>query len=1080
MNSRHQRKTAKTKGHDEPLRTSHLGWAALLLFVSGAASLSLELTWMRWLRLTFGSTTWAVSTILVAYMLGLGLGGLWGAFLARRYRNGWSVYGSLEAGVGLYAFLVPTLFAVLRFVQARFLADLDFWPVTLARFFLSIMALTPPTLLMGATLPVLVQAVFTSSRPAGRVVALLYGVNTLGAVAGVCTTAFLLFPTLGLWRTNAAAALADLGLGAAAVLYLARRFQLEQGRSAANEGTVADSARQKRGRLAPAAWLALAVYGTVGFSSLAYEVAWTRALAPTIGSSTYAFAAMLAAFLVGIGFGSLLMQRFVQRVAAPFLTFAWGLLALTVIAFCTGVVLQRLPDLQPWLFLYFGAAPSGLATSLFVASLTVMLPSTLLLGALFPLLVHALGRWLVPSAATGLLYFVNTVGSASGAFVAGFWAIPSLGLQRTLLVLATLTAAASLVLARWCGEHRSGSRAALLLGAPLLILGLWAVPWRWDAANLTRGVYRFPLDEIEVGVAPKPLEGVAQSELLFYRDGWTSVISVHRLLGELALRVNGKADASSHGDLPTQVLLGHLGVLFHARPERAAVIGLASGVTAGSLSLHESVQVEVIEIEPAMAEASRFFDSLNHRPLERPNVRLRFDDARSYLAARKGAYDLIVSEPSNPWMSGSASLFTREFFQVAREALTPRGVLVQWVQVYALDSDTLATILRALRAEFSYVYGFATNPGSADLLFIASNQELAPSKFARLEDCEPAVVADLARVGIESTEQLWSLLFLPPTAVERLASRSSIMNTDDNMFVELATPWSLYDTTALSENWRALAAASSAVGPFWRESDLLKNAADAAELGLAYLERNQEAAARSLLELAEFQGGGPETRALRAALAAQADDGAAETQARLLPDLREASAARPDSRALSLLLGAWELDQMNYPQALDAADRLLRVRPGDLSARALRFEALLGLGRYGEAWQEAQALLASPYAVRMPVLRAKAAQAALRSGEAQQAAVLLRQYLEMYPDSPQEWNLLAEVYAQLGEEQQAAAARRNVRQAKENVVLALHQQARRLALAGEREAAVQRLRTALLFAPDYAPARDDLRKLGVF
>ncbi len=1053
-------------------------WAAALLFLSGAASLALEVTWTRWLRLAFGSTTWAVSTVLVAYMLGLGLGGLWGGSLARRGRNGWLLYGLLEAGVGVYALLVPKVFSLAPLAQQAWFADWDFWSATLARFALAVVLLTPPTVLMGATLPVLVATVLgASGHGVGRGVGLLYGSNTLGAVAGVLAATFVLFPSLGLTRTNLLAATTDLAIAALAVLYCAKRTGEPSPAVGASPAAPRNARTTKPSKPVPA-WLVATVYGSVGFCALAYEVAWTRSLAPTVGSSTYAFGTMLAAFLLGIAAGSLLIRRLADRLVNPLRTFATGLLALAIFGLTSSQLLHRLPDLQPWIFVFFGFSPSGVVASVLTASMLIMLALTVVLGTLFPLLVRALSSHLTAPAATGLLYFTNTLGSALGAFVTGFWAIPAIGLQRTILALATMNALASGLITRWCLDTDLRFRRALSSIALAIAVAVWAIPWPWDPQNLARGVFRFPLDEIDVGVGPQPLEGTKRSELLFYREGWNSLVSVHRVLGELGLRVDGKADASAHGDLPTQVLLGHIGVLFGSKPTRAAVIGLASGVTAGSLALHPNVQVDVIEIEPAMVPASHFFDSLNHRPLEQPNVRLVLDDARSFLAARKGSYDLIVSEPSNPWMSGAANLFTAEFFRSAREALSPQGKLLQWVQVYSIQPEAVAAILRALQVEFPYVYGFYTEPGSPDLLFLSSLEPLTAAGLPNFEEQPASVAADLQRIGVHATADLWSLLRLSPHATAALARRAPVPNSDDNMFVELSTPWSLYDTGALGHNWAVLRPLAEEIVNFWRNAFTGDEPARLATLGLAYLQQNELAIARQLLELARASGKAPENEALALALEATTAKEPGEARARLLPQLRMLGTLLPRSRVISLSLAEWELEQMNFSQALDAANTVLASWPGDLPAQRIRFEALLGLGRFQQAWGEAQRLLASPYALRNHELKVKAAQAAHQSGDLASAERLLWDYLEWYPDSPQEWETLADLYEKLGDRARGGMARRNAEQAKRNVVLELHQQARRLTLIGDRQGAAQRLRTAFLFAPDYTLAREELKALG--
>ncbi len=288
------------------------------------------------------------------------------------------------------------------------------------------------------------------------------------------------------------------------------------------------------------------------------------------------------------------------------------------------------------------------------------------------------------------------------------------------------------------------------------------------------------------------LEGVEPERILFYRDGLSATVSVHRYRGETALHINGKADASSLRDMPTQVLLAQTPLLFGKPARRVLVIGWASGITVGSVLRHPVERLDSVELEPAMLEASHFFDDLNGKPLEDPRVHVIVDDARSYLANTDESYDVIISEPSNPWISGVANLFTREHFREARRALVPGGRLLQWLPLYATDPDVLRSILAALRSEFPYVYGFVLDRAVPDLMLMATTEPLDVRDVKPFESLPAAVQSDLYRVGTRSTADIWSLLRLLPEDVDELIAESATLNTDDNLFVELRTPWLLY------------------------------------------------------------------------------------------------------------------------------------------------------------------------------------------------------------------------------------------------------------------------------------------------
>src|SRR5262249_31721405 len=335
-----------------------------------------------------------------------------------------------------------------------------------------------------------------------------------------------------------------------------------------------------------------------------------------------------------------------------------GLLALG-----TRSLLSLLPDLFVRVVLGLGLSRSGVVVTHIALSMAVMLGPTLVLGALFPLLIRAVAADAPAGGATvGDIYFATTIGSAAGALCAGFVFIPAFGLPATLGLLsaASCTVAAGVLL--WQREWTGYARIAGVCAAIATAVVAAVIPSHWDQRALTRGVYRDPEGESGFGLEFLPLIGVPEKRILYYRDGISSAVGVHRSEGGVVLRVNGKADASALGDLATQGLLAEVPMLFGPPAEHVLVIGLGSGVTVGSVALHRQTQVEVVELEPSVVEASRFFEHVNNRPLEQRNVRLIDDDGRTYLASTRGRYDVVISEPSNPWMAGASNLFTREFF----------------------------------------------------------------------------------------------------------------------------------------------------------------------------------------------------------------------------------------------------------------------------------------------------------------------------------------------------------------------------------------------------------------------------------
>jgi spermidine synthase len=1054
-----------------------LSGLALCFFLSGLGSLVLEVVWTRQLRLVFGSTTLAASTILVAYMLGLGIGGLVGGRLSRRLADGVRAYGWMEVGIGAYALVVPFAFAWFPELNRAWLYALDFWPAAVTRFLLALAVLIVPTILMGATLPVLVAALTRADPRIGSLAGLLYGINTLGAVAGVFLATFTLLPGLGLTGASLFGAGLDAAVGVVALVALPRIAAARALPAApvAEAATPGDGARAS-GTMA----LLLAAYALVGFTALVYEVAWTRALATVLGSSIYAFAAMLGAFLTGIALGSLLVRGRIDVARSPLALLAGGLAALGTLSLATTLVLPRLPDL----FLRFleanGLEPGPILVLQVALAMLVMLPPTLVLGALFPLLTLLVSRHTPdPGSAVGRVYFANTLGSATGAFCAGFVLIPQLGLRTTLALAAAVNfATAGVVLLRlpW---RRPLARVAAASPIALALLLLF-VPPPLDGAALTRGVFNRPDVHLDFGVRFMPLEGVSDDEMLLYRDGLNTTVSVHRKDGLVALKVNGKTDASTSLDMSTQVLLGELPLLFGPPAKKVLVIGFASGVTVGSVARHDAVErIDAVEIEPGIIEASHFFDEVNGRPLEDPRVRLIVDDGRTYLSGTRERYDVVISEPSNPWMSGVSNLFTREFFAAARGALTPEGRLLQWIHLYAMEPAALESILAALRSEFRWVYGFFHARGHADLLLLASNRPLARDDLPRWEKLPVAVREDLQRVGNFSTSDLWSLLYLLPEDVDALAAAAPVVNTDDNLFIELGAPWMLYEDT-VEGNWESFVSARRGIVPLLEAVGEPLDEPTLARLALSYAgARDDTPTATAVLAQAARLGRGGDSIAAAVVAGRKIDAGRGEfALADQVASLDEAITLAPRSPGARLVRGQARLESGDHAGALEDADAVLTLAPDDARARALRGRALLGLGRVREARDEIDRLTSTEYVRHDASVWGDAVRARLAAGDDAAAVALLESTLSLrHPSWHEGWRLLAEAYQRLGREADAARARRNAQVVVANRAAQFRHDGLVALWSGDTDGAISNLSAALRIDPDDRHAQQELDKL---
>jgi len=805
--------------------------AALLLYVcfflSGAAGLAYEVVWLRSLELIFGGASLAAATVLAAFMAGLALG----SYTFGRRVGGWArplrAYAWLEIGIGFYAVLVPLILAGLAPLYGMLWAVLGWSPFFfgIARFVVCFAVLIPATLFMGATLPVVAEHWSRWGNSLVGGVGRLYGINTLGAVIGVVVTGFLLLPALGFALTVAVAVATNLCVAAAA-FYLSSRYEgapasvtASMGQAPEESPTVAPASLRERNTMVALAF--------TGFAAMALEVAWTRTLTLVVGPSVYAFTIMLATFLVGLGLGSVLFSWVLERRGRGeqlfwILATTSGLLSVASLGLAS-----EFPYLFSYLFQRWEAqySPSIIfGIEAIVCAAAIFLP-TLAMGGLFPAGLAAAGltrEQVGPS--VGRLYAGNTVGGVLGAFAGGFILIPTLGISGTIYGAAFVYLAVG---AAFRADTRVISvRPALGRALAVTTIGLLAVSMvpPWNRGIMTSGVYKYANSLTDDFTRDEFREYTEDYwELLYYKDGPVSTVTVAwqpdrmKVLGDeevpnLVYMTDGKADASSVGDMHTQVMLAHAPLLLHPAPKRVLVIGLASGTTAGSVLKHPIQALDIVEIEPAAEEASRLFDFVNGRPLDDPRTTLTFADARSFLRGTTEPYDVIISEPSNPWMAGPANLFTREFFEIGSRALRSGGFFTQWIHMYSLDPGLLRTVMATFQSVFPHVYVF--HPLARNDLILVGSKEPMLLDVARMGGRWqlPAVRSDLSRLGLTEFAGVLAQARLGPEEVRAFGDGARI-NTDDNGLLLFGAPLSVHAST-VTENKQLLGLASHGVAEY--------------------------------------------------------------------------------------------------------------------------------------------------------------------------------------------------------------------------------------------------------------------------
>ena len=684
----------------------------LLVVGSGAAALAMETLWMRRLALEGGSTGLAATATLAVYMGALGAGA---ALAPRLLRGGLRTYGRIELGVAAWVVVASPL--------VGWLADHTAGPPTARMGLLALVLLGLPGMLHGATLPVLARHLHDRSQVAG-----LYAWNTAGAVIGTLLWTFVVLPatTVRIAEWSTAALAAAVGLAA-----------LSMAPPQAGLPPV-----QPRG---PGPWRPAAIASLSGCMALAVEVCAARVGALLVGGSVYAFALVLAIFLTGIAIGGAWARDRYLPPTRPLLA-----MSALVLLFCAS-----------WRVL-----PHGIAATWALGGEALWLPGA---AGLFAL---GLGPVAVASGATftacleasedeaghatGRVLAANTVGSVLGASLAGLVGLPWLGVWGTTMLVALLGVGAAAVLSaspRW-------RTASLVVG-----LGACAVP-RWDPALYAVGLGLRVSEFADLSVGA--VEDFAHSgwTLLESTDGPTTTVAVGRSdsSGNIWLSLNGKVDASTGRDMATQELSGVLPVqiarLHHHQPT-AVVVGLASGVTAARTLSAGAASVTVLEIEPAVVSAARHFSAANADLLHDPRATVVVADARAWLRRDPHRYPVIISEPSNPWLTGVSNLFTREYWALTRERLAADGVFCQWIQLYALPPEAFQGLVRTFLSVYPRAWLFESIPG-ADALLIAAPDlpddlplapTLGPEGLAALASLGPLVTDD--HPWVEFTAPFW-------------------------------------------------------------------------------------------------------------------------------------------------------------------------------------------------------------------------------------------------------------------------------------------------------------------------------------
>ena len=763
---------------------------ASLLFFSGLSALIYQTVWLREFRLIFGASTYATGAVLAIFMFGLGLGS---ALLGKRAdakERPLHYYARLELYIAAAAAASPFLlgFAARVYFASGGSPSLGIAGATLLRLVLATLILGPATLLMGGTLPAAARAVQTNDDSGRRAVALLYGVNTLGAVAGTLVSTFVLLEQLG----NRTTLLIAVGVNVIVAL-VARRMNVGGGQA------ILPVQEDETGWIACPPRFVYAASALAGVAFLLMELVWYRMLSPILGGTTYMFGLVLAVALAGIALGGALYafrRRGEATIGAFAVTCSLEALAI-VIPFALGDRLALFANVLRGLgILGF----DGHIVAWAIVTGIVVFPAAVISGIQFPILIALLGRGREGvGRQIGAAYAWNTGGAIAGSLAGGFGLMPLLtapGTWRLVTAVLALLGAAAMLLAFRERQRFAAIATAMTAVAAMAFCILATGPtavWRHSGIGAARAPELKSRNELRRWINER------KRTLVWERDGRESSVALVALR-DVAFIVNGKSDGSARTDAGTQVMSGMVGAITHPRPTTALVVGLGTGSTSGWLAAIPTMQrVDTVELEPEVLDVARACKDVNAGAMSNAKMHVTIGDAREVLLTSDRRYDVISSEPSNPYRAGIASLFTREFYLAARNRLNRRGVFAQWIQTYAVHPETIRTVYATLTAVFPYVHTWWTTGG--DLVLVASMEPVVidvDDLRARLRT-EPLKSAAMNAWRVDSAEAFLARLFANEDFARAAAKQADEINTDDRTVIEFGFARSIDAATNLHE-----------------------------------------------------------------------------------------------------------------------------------------------------------------------------------------------------------------------------------------------------------------------------------------
>jgi spermidine synthase/MFS family permease len=755
----------------------------MLFALSGFSGLIYESIWTHYLKLFLGHAAYAQTLVLAIFMGGMAIGSWICSKYSSRWKNLLLGYALTEGIIGLFALIFHNAFiSTIDFSYTSILPQLGH-PMAISAFKWSLSALIilPQSVLLGMTFPLMSGGILRlfPERP-GRSIGFLYFTNSIGAAIGVLVSGFALIKLSGLPGTIKIAGLINILL-ALTVWFLIRKtrikgesFEVHPVRNSSEASNPAGMTN--RPHPAPEQQAILSKVGkteatpkhsgsgnyrffllaslVTGTASFIYEIGWIRMLSLVLGSSTHAFELMLSAFIFGLAFGGLWVQRRIDQFSNPVRYLAHVQIIMGFLALSTLFLYGNTFEVMQWILKFLSKTEAGYIyfnLSSNAIAMGIMLPATFCAGMTLPLITFVLIREGYGERCIGAVYSANTVGAILGVFFAIHLGMPLLGLKGLLTLGASLDIALGLALF-WYGAvgFKNYRKPALIttIGTCAVIGSLLFA--NLDPYKMASGVYR-----------SGEILSRGQYKVIYYKDGKTATVSLtldrHGVMG---IRTNGKSDSAimmedgreASSDEPTMILSAVLPMAFHSQARTAAVIGLGTGLTSHIMLSNPFLkEVDTVEIEEGMVEAASHFRPHVERVFSDPRSRIYLDDAKTFFSTYNKKYDLIVSEPSNPWVSGVAGLFSEEFYRLIKGHMNEDGLLVQWVQLYEINVELVVSVLKAISANFSDFAVYAAN--NFDLLIIARKNGQLPDLDNNILNI-PAIASSLKRIHVQGAQDI--------------------------------------------------------------------------------------------------------------------------------------------------------------------------------------------------------------------------------------------------------------------------------------------------------------------------------------